>query len=242
MSLKTDIVRSALITPSEREAMYGVFARYYVNANPVRFETDLKEKDWVIQLRNEASEMVGFSTLQFYEHTGVAGKTMILYSGDTIIDRNYRQTGNLPGAFGHFLLRAIENHPSTPRYWLLTTKGARTYRFPPVFFETFYPVYKQQTPPQIQTLMDEVATEKFGADYSPETQIVSHHCKRDWLCASEHDPLLLGRDDPHIRFFLERNPGYIQGDELVCLIEISGENLHARMRRVIQHTEVVWRE
>jgi hypothetical protein len=90
--------------------------------------------------------------------------------------------------------------------------------------------------------MDEVATEKFGADYSPETQIVSHHCKRDWLCASEHDPLLLGRDDPHIRFFLERNPGYIQGDELVCLIEISGENLHARMRRVIQHTEVTWRE
>jgi hypothetical protein len=222
--------------------MYGVFAHYYVNASPVRFENDLKEKDWVIQLKNEASEMVGFSTLQFYEHTGVAGKTMILYSGDTIIDRNYRQTGNLPGAFGHFLLRAIENHPSTPRYWLLTTKGARTYRFPPVFFETFYPVYQQSTPPQIQTLMDEVATEKFGANYSPETQIVSHHGKRDWLCASEHDPLLLGRDDPHIRFFLERNPGYIQGDELVCLIEISRENLHARMRRVIQHTEVTWRE
>jgi hypothetical protein len=242
MSMKTNIVRCKLLTPSECDEMYGVFARYYVNADPVRFSVDLQEKDWVIQLRNEALEMVGFSTLQLYEHTGSAGKTMIIYSGDTIIDREYRLTGNLAGAFGSFLVRTIKTYPGTPVYWLLTTKGARTYRFPPVFFRTFHPVYEQQTPPLIQALMDEVAADKFGADYSPETQIVSHHGKRDWLRASEHDPMLLGRDDPHIRFFLERNPGYVQGDELVCLTEISNENLNARARRVIQHTEVQWRE
>lgn len=242
MSMTTDIVRSPLVTLSERDAMYGVFSRYYVNADAARFEADLKEKDWVIQLRNEALEMVGFSTLQLYEHAGSAGKAMIIYSGDTIIDREYRLTGNLPGAFGHFLVRTIEAYPGTPVYWLLTSKGARTYRFPPVFFRTFYPVHDQQTPQPLQALMDEVATEKFGADYSAETKIVDHHGKRDWLCASEHDPMLLGRDDPHIRFFLERNPGYIRGDELVCLTEISKGNLNARGRRVINHTEVQWRE
>ena len=26
--------------------------------------------------------------------------------------------------------------------------------------------------------------------------------------------------DPHVAFFLERNPGFVQGDELVCLTKI----------------------
>ena len=31
-------------------------------------------------------------------------------------------------------------------------------------------------------------------------------------------------DDPHVRFFLKHNPGYADGDELVCLAEVSLEN------------------
>jgi hypothetical protein len=242
MSMTTMIARANQVTPAEQAAMYSVFARYYVNADAVRFATDLKEKDWVIQFRNEAAEIVGFSTFQLYRHSGAAGNILIIYSGDTIIDRDYRHTGNLAGAFGSFLVKTIEAYPDTPIYWLLTTKGARTYRFPPVFFKIFYPVHNRQTPQSIQALMDEVAGDKFGSDYSTATHIVTHHGKRDWLCASEHDPVLLSRNDPHIRFFLAKNPGYLQGDELVCLTEVSKENLNDPAWRVIQHTEVLWRE
>jgi hypothetical protein len=31
--------------------------------------------------------------------------------------------------------------------------------------------------------------------------------------------------DPHVRFFLERNPGFVRGDELVCLTRIADDNL-----------------
>ena len=242
MSMKIDIVKRPDVNLSEREEMYSVFSRYYVNVEHSRFETDFNEKNWVIQLRNQDLCIVGFSTLQIYEHSGSSGSAAIIYSGDTIIDRAYRLNGDLAGAFGHLLLRVIEEHPSMPVYWLLTSKGARTYRFLPVFFKTFFPVFDQQTPENIKALIDEVATEKFEADYSPETQVVSHRGQRDWLCASEHDPSLLERDDPHIRFFLERNPGYTVGDELVCITEMSEDNLNARARRVIKHTEVQWRE
>lgn len=242
MSMKINIVKRANMTLSERAEMYSVFSRYYDNVEHSRFESDLEEKNWIIQLRNQDQCIVGFSTLQTYEHAGLAGSALILYSGDTIIDRAYRRNGDLAGAFGHFLIRAIEEHRSMPVYWLLTSKGARTYRFLPVFFKTFFPVFDQQTPANIKVLIDEVAAEKFGADYSPGTQVVSHHGRRDWLCASEHDPSLLGRDDPHIRFFLERNPGYIRGDELACITEMSEDNLNARARRVIKHTEVQWCE
>ncbi len=242
MSMKIDIVSGANITPSEADEMYAVFAHYYENVERSRFENDLANKDWIIQLRNKDQCIVGFSTLQIYAHSGSAGGAAIIYSGDTIIDRAYRRNGDLAGAFGHFLLRAIQERNPKPVYWFLTSKGARTYRFLPVFFNTFFPVHDQETPEDIKRLMDEVAMAKFGADYSPSTQIVSHHGKRDWLSASEDAPSLLERNDPHIRFFLEKNPGYAIGDELVCFTEMSEANLNARARRVITHTEVLWRE
>jgi hypothetical protein len=242
MSMRIEIVKKGTIRSDERQQMYSVFSRYYENVDAKRFDADLETKDWIIQLRNDDQVVVGFSTLQAYEHRGSSGDALILYSGDTIVDRAHRTNGDLAGAFGHLLMRAVAQDKGMPIFWLLTSKGARTYRFLPVFFNTFFPVHDQETPEDIKLLVDEVALAKFGTDYSPSTQIVSHHERRDWLCASEHDPSLLERDDPHIRFFLQKNPGYARGDELVCLTEMSEANLNARARRVITHTEVQWRE
>jgi len=242
MSMKVDIVRRTRIASAERADMHAVFSRYYENADPTRFEADLDAKNWVIQFRNQAQNIVGFLTLQTYQHCGSCGSVVILYSGDTIIDRAYRNTGYLAGAFGHLMLRAIELSDGLSVYWLLTSKGVRTYRFLPVFFKTFFPVFNQQTPPDMKRLIDEVATAKFGAGYSPATQVVSHAGQRDWLRASEHNPLLIKRPDEHIRFFLSQNPGYAGGDELVCITQVAAANLNSRAKRVIEHTEVNWRE
>lgn len=240
--MSIDIVKREVLEPEEREQMYAVFSRYYENVDPLRFESDLDMKDWVIQLRNDHKAIVGFSTLQIYQHLGTGGPATILFSGDTIVDRAYRTSGDLAGAFGHILVRAINRESHIPIFWLLISKGIRTYRFLPVFFKTFYPVFNQSTPRHIKQLTDEIATNKFGDNYSSATQIVTYNGQRDWLCASEHDPALINRSNPHISFFLEHNPGYRRGDELVCLTEISRENMNARAWRVINHTEVNWRE
>jgi hypothetical protein len=240
--MKINIVKRKNVTPPERAEMYSIFSRYYDNVEHSRFENDLERKTWIIQLRNHDQRIVGFSTLLTYEHSGSSGPAVIIYSGDTIIDSPYRLNGSLAGAFGHFLLRTIEEHRNTSVYWLLTTKGVRTYRFLPVFFKDFFPVFDQQTPDNIKLLIDEVAEKKFGTNYSPDTQVVSHHGKRDRLSVSEHDPLLLKRSDPHIDYFVQKNPGYNNGDELVCLTEMSEKNLNSRGWRVIKHTEVQWYE
>lgn len=242
MGMKSDIVRSDSVTVAERVAMYAVFARYYENLDRARFEEDLDTKDWVIQLRDNDGCIVGFSTVEQYQHEGETGATVILYSGDTIVDRAHRTCGDLAGAFGHVLLRAVAESGGLPVYWLLTSKGVRTYRFLPVFFKTFFPRHDQDPPGAFKRLIDEVATAKFGSSYSPATQVINQRGQRDWLCAEEHDPLLLKRSDPHIRFFLSRNPGYIKGDELACMARMSEENLNTRALRVISNTEVYWRE
>ena len=240
--MKTQIVKHENVTESEYAGMYSVFARYYENVNPSRFKADWALKDWVILLKSDTDEVAGFSTLQTYRHDGHAGCAEIIYSGDTVVDRAYRTNGYLAGAFGHFLLRKVERSNGCPVYWLLTSKGVRTYRFLPVFFNTFFPAHDCPTPAPAKRLVDEVAVAKFGGAYSPTTQTLSHRSRRDRVRASEHEPCLLQRRDPHVRFFLDRNPGYAVGDELVCLTPMSRENLNARGRRVVDHTEVLWRD
>jgi len=41
-------------------------------------------------------------------------------------------------------------------------------------------------------------------------------------------------DDPHVRYFLARNPGHADGDELVCLTALHDENLTAAGRRMVR--------
>jgi hypothetical protein len=38
--------------------------------------------------------------------------------------------------------------------------------------------------------------------------------------------------DPHVAFFLAKNPGWAEGDELACLTEIAETNLTAAGRRM----------
>ena len=40
-------------------------------------------------------------------------------------------------------------------------------------------------------------------------------------------------DDPHVAFFVRRNPGHIRGDELACLCELSEDNLTRAGRRMV---------
>jgi hypothetical protein len=44
-----------------------------------------------------------------------------------------------------------------------------------------------------------------------------------------------GRDrDPHVAFFAGRNPGWAQGDELVCVCPLSADNLTRAGERMVR--------
>src|SRR3546814_20604210 len=80
--------------------------------------------------------------------------------------------------------------------------------------------------------MDHLAAEKVGDFYNPATGFVHcprsrGHLKADWAEIPEKD-----RRRPDVLFFLQRNPGYDQGDELVCLPELSLENQNPLAARI----------
>ena len=52
----------------------------------------------------------------------------------------------LPVAWGRLMLSLEEVGAGQHLYWLLTSKGYKTYRFLPVFFNEFYPCFSSPTP------------------------------------------------------------------------------------------------
>jgi hypothetical protein len=129
----------------------------------------------------------------------------------------------LERAWIDFLYRRIAAAPQQRWYWFLICKGYRTFRYLPVYFHQYYPS-PQPTPPFEQELLDRLANLRFGEAYRAETGII--RCPRDYrLREGIGDITDRERRDPRIAFFEQRNPGWLQGDELACLADLSYGNL-----------------
>jgi hypothetical protein len=218
------VARTAL-SPATVDEMVLLFAEHYELACPDSFRRDLAEKDQVVLLRDEVSgALQGFSTLAVYT-TSVFGRTVgVVYSGDTIIRPAFWGTPALPSLWIKRVLVLAAEMPQ-PVYWLLISSGYKSYRFLPVFYREFYPRYDCPTPPYLQAIMDQLAQERFGDQYDAATGIVRFAGGGTPLRPGVADVNEERQRNAHIRFFIECNPGHAQGDELVCLTQISWENL-----------------
>ena len=231
--LSSQTVGRASLSADTRQAMFALFDEYYLGATLEIFRRDLGNKNWVILLRDEEGRVQGFSTLALYESTIYGKKVGVVFSGDTIIRREYWGTSELPRAWAKTVLRE-GMILAQPLWWLLISSGYKTYRFLPLFYKEFYPHDNVPTPPDMQALLDHLARERFGADYDARRGIVRF--------ASGATPLREGvaeidqarLKDPNVAFFMAVNPGHALGDELVCLTRIHPDNYTAAAQRMFR--------
>jgi hypothetical protein len=199
-----------------------------------QFARDLAEKKLALLLEGDC-KLVGFSTLLAYATALENERFNIIYSGDTIVTPEAWGSTALPRAWLAGVEWLRSTLPPGRCFWLLLTSGFRTYRFLPVFWREFFPRFDAETPQHLQRLLARVAAQRFGNEFHPDTGIVRF--KNPQRLRHDLKEIPPGREsDPHIAFFLSRNPGHINGDELVCLTELSQENLTAagkRMQRAV---------
>ena len=223
MKLQGKIHKISELGTSDKIRMFSLMTAHYENVREDKFLSDLAEKDGVLLLYDEVGHIQGFTTFMLIEN-GVNGQTIkALYSGDTIIDKAFWGQRELFRLFGGLFKQYLKQHQE-PIYWFLMTKGIRTYMLLPLFFEDFYPNCMTSIPQDYQMLKDRLARQKFGNFYLKDLGIVRVQPQADRLqcelaCIPEHK-----LKNPHVRFFVEQNPGYVDGDELVCIARISSDN------------------
>jgi hypothetical protein len=216
----------------ERSAMLQLMATYYTKVTPQSFQDDLAEKEWVILLHDHDGGLQGFSTLMRLDED-VDGETVTaFFSGDTVISRPFWGETALPRLWGRLVFALAEEIVDRKVFWFLICSGYKTYRFLPVFFNTFYPHHSQVCPGYVRRIMDRLARRKFPGEYDATQGVVRLH-RATPLKEGVADVTEERLKNPHVAFFQTVNPGHVRGDELVCLTEVKPDNLTPAGRRML---------
>jgi len=215
----TTIATAALDQRTLADA-FALFERSYDGADRVRFLSDLAEKQLVILLRDrETRALKGFSTVLVQELPSPR-PAIVVFSGDTVIDREYWGQKQLQIAFTRLLVSLKLQWPRRRVYWFLISKGYRTYLLLANAFPVAVPRHDRGPDEELEAHLRALASERFGAQYDVESGVIryaaAHERVRPGLTPITDRHLA----NPHVRFFLERNPGHAAGDELACLANV----------------------
>lgn len=204
--------------------MWSLFGDYYADVTRERFLQDLSNKQYLILLLDRGDSSVqGFSTIQVFERE-VLGKNFIsVYSGDTLIHRDYWGQTALQKAFFVFLMKLKLKNPLTTVWWFLISKGYKTYMLMARGCPEYWPRHDKATPVWPAAVINALATEKFGDDWKPALGVIQFADPAGRLKEGVAPiyPDLLNVDE--IRYFNERNPGHAKGDELCCVGRIDAK-------------------
>ena len=233
MTITHKIKKRKDLLVSEINQMFNLMDYHYENSRRITFEKDLSEKTHIIILENsEENKIIGFSTLEIFDYIFYNQKITVMYSGDTIIEKKFWGTLELPIAFGKIMFHLFEKKKENKIYWLLISKGARTYKYLPVFCEEYFPSLKKETPTYIKELMTKLGVFKFQEQFNKKTGIIEAKNNSQYL-KPEYQPDKQFNSNKHVRFFIEKNPNYHKGDELLCLTELSEENINSYIKKAI---------
>jgi hypothetical protein len=227
------LVPTGELTGDQRDEMFRLMDRYYVNVLRETFDEDLDEKDRVILMTDPVSQQVlGFSTQLLVDLVIDSRPIRILFSGDTIVDPRHWARNPLATIWGQWVLELIDD-AAMPLYWFLISKGYKTYRFLPLFFNEFFPVFDRATPSWANRLIQELGTWKYPDQFDPEQGLCRAglgSCRLRHGVADLHPSRL---HDDHVRFFAQTNPDHARGDELCCVAALTRENFTNAAYRVI---------
>lgn len=234
MKLSGKLVATTDLSAGQRDAMFALMDRHYVNVQRPVFDADLDEKHWVIHVCDLANgRLVGFSTQRLLEVEVEGRPVKTLFSGDTIIDREHWGDQALVHVWGRLALSLIDAHPGAELYWFLISQGYKTYRFLPIFFHEFYPRHDVSTPGWVAPMIAALAHSRYPEEYDAATNVIRATSRQYRLRDGVADITSERLNDPHVRFFQTRNPGHVRGDELCCLAPLTRANFTRAAYRVI---------
>lgn len=206
------------ITVHQIREMYDVFARYYDNVSLDMFMRDMSKKTGIFLLWNrQTGRIIGFSTLTCMNVNVNGRQVKGIFSGDTIVEKAYWGARVLQVLFYIRLVKEKLKHPFTPVFWLLISKGYKTYLLLANNFSRYYP------DPEGRFSWLEDYAHAYCSELFPDS-----FCKRRMLIDFGEDYTHLKGDVtpitedmrqryPKIRFFEQRNPTWHRGTELPCI-------------------------
>jgi hypothetical protein len=231
--LEAKPVAVRLLSDESIVGMFSLFQCYYDDVDESSFRQDLLDKDAVIVLESNGA-ICGFTTMRTFNVSHAGGEATVVFSGDTVVARQFWGEQVLAIAWLRQLSEIAQATPDAALYWLLIVKGHRTFRYMPTFARRYVPSVVGDDDRELIALRDVAAATLFREAFDPATGIVRFARPRGRLAATWAEPTPRERARDDVAFFLRRNPGYRDGDELACLCSLAPQNMRPFGRRVFE--------
>ncbi|HLL52169.1 MAG TPA: cyclic nucleotide-binding domain-containing protein [Myxococcaceae bacterium] len=200
-------VHSQIFDGVEREG----FAKYVVNSKA--------EHTWILVHKGEEGEIVGYFALHVFEKE-LGGKPAAVFRAEAGTLRDYRgNNSNVTFAFKEGM-RYFARNAGKQMFYLGSLVHPSSYGLFGKYFDTVWPRAGAETPPELLAFMDELAN-TFGLErVDPANPLVR---KVGWITRESEVEREYWRhcDKPAARFFIEANPGYVEGHGLVTVVPVT---------------------
>jgi len=197
------VVQQEVFDGVDREA----FRKYVVESSAAR--------NWIQVYREASGRAVGYMALHRFDRE-LDGRPCAIFRAEAGTLRSWRGRTPLGGMMARVLLRHQVVHPRTPRFYLGSLVHPSSYHAFARFAARIYPG-RDGTPPRLHALLTELG-DAFGlAPVDPSRPLVR---RVGWITRdTEVERDYWQRcDKPTVRFFVEANPGYVEGHGLLTLV------------------------
>jgi len=222
------------------ERCYNLLRKHFDGVSYESFLSDLEEKEYTAYLsvssdiNDEPITVGGFSTMMTKEIIVDGTIQKIVFSGDTIVDHEYRRSFGLGKCLGTYFLLKLKDS-AEDLWYVLLSKGCGTYKAMGFMFNDFTP-----SPSNHNEAEASIATQFLTRKY-PDREILDQtvlKAEGDAQRLRETSSDLDTDNDVLGQFFLDTNPGYASGNELICIARVHPDNFTKQFKRVLKGVEI----
>ena len=239
LGVRARLLSPRALSPENLREFFLLFQIYYQDVTWERFTADLAEKTHLLVFEDirarGAVRLVGFTTILLGTEIGDTS----IFSGDTVIHEDFWGGKVLQKSFSKFLVRTKLRNPHRRVYWMLMSKGYKTYLLMRHNFPRSYPNAITPTPASAESFKNTFYGAKFGSAFDPGSSRIHFPEPHGSVRGTIADADATARENSEVRFFLERNPRYAEGDELACIAEIRLRDVvHSALRYAVSALRV----
>ena len=234
-STQSRVVNVGNLSERDYAQMFKIICEHFNNIEKNVFESDLREKNWVILVEDNDGNIQGFSTLQLMTLHHDGGRVHAFFSGDTVLSQAVMGDASWIPVWTRYVFAEAAKLAPDKCYWLLLTATHKTYRILPSCFKEFIPRPSQSAEPLLKVVMEKFVRLKFPHEFVEETGLVvlsksipyrhSSVVEREADSSEHHDAT---------RYFKQVNPDFLRGDFLCCLTEILPSNMTSLGLRILK--------
>jgi hypothetical protein len=222
-AVKIEVVPSSELTPIAWNEIWTLTKTFF-DTDRAYSESKLKEYQLVALFRSRNDDrLVGMASMDIYPSTFRGRRIAVIYTSHVLLRQEYRGHNLIQRLGWWTFLKTRLRFPFHSIYWFFETFSYKGYLLLPRNFREYWPRMDRKMPEEERALMDQLATRTYGADWRPQLGLVFRSGKKrlkpDAAPLNHNVPLT-----PELRFFSKANPGYAEGDMLVCLCPLSLTN------------------